>query len=155
ARGDWQGDMLGLRGAGLAVLGAVTLSAYHVIGRGLRAALPLPAYVLGVWSTAALALGLLAIALGSPLQAPRAAWPWLLALAVVPTIGGHGLVNSTLRVLPAPTVGLFLLGEPLGAALLAYFVLGEVPGPFTLGGGALVLLALAALVRGAGTGARS
>jgi drug/metabolite transporter (DMT)-like permease len=155
AAGDWQGDMLGLRGAGLALLGAVTLSAYHVIGRGLRAALPLPAYVLGVWTTAAVTLALFSLALGSPLRATRAAWPWLLALAVVPTICGHGLVNGALRLLPAPTVGLFLLGEPLGAALLAYFILGEVPGPFTLGGGAVVLLALAALIRGAGTGDRS
>jgi drug/metabolite transporter (DMT)-like permease len=127
---------------------------YHVVGRGLRGALPLPAYVLGVWTTAAATLALLCLAMGSPMRPPSAAWPWLFALAVVPTIGGHGLVNAVLRELPAPTVGLFLLGEPLGAALLAYFVLGEVPGPFTLGGGALVLLALAALVRGAGTGAR-
>jgi drug/metabolite transporter (DMT)-like permease len=154
AAGDWQGDVLGLRGAALALAGAVTLSAYHVIGRGLRAALPLRAYVLGVWSTAAVTLAVLCVALGSPLRPPRSAWPWLLALAVVPTIAGHGLVNGALRVLPAPTVGLFLLGEPLGAALLAYLVLGEVPGSFTLGGGALVLLALAALVRGTRPGAK-
>ena len=34
----------------------------------------------------------------------------------MPTLGGHGLVNLSLRRLPAPTVGLFLLGEPLGAS---------------------------------------
>lgn len=155
AAGDWQGDVLGLRGAALALAGAVTLSAYHVIGRGLRGALPLRAYVLGVWTIAAATLAILCLALGSPLRPPRTAWPWLVALAVVPTLAGHGLVNGALRVLPAPTVGLFLLGEPLGAALLAYFVLGEVPGLFTLGGGALVLLALAALVRGAAPGAKT
>jgi drug/metabolite transporter (DMT)-like permease len=155
ALGDWQGDVLGLRGAALALAGAVTLSAYHVIGRGLRAALPLRAYVLGVWSTAAVSLALLCVVLDSPLHPPRAAWPWLVALAVVPTIAGHGLVNGALRVLPAPTVGLFMLGEPLGAALLAYFVLGEAPGAYTLAGGALVLLALAALIRGAAGGEKA
>jgi drug/metabolite transporter (DMT)-like permease len=155
AAGDWQGDVLGLRGAALALAGALTLSVYHVIGRGLRMALPLRAYVLGVWGTAALTLAVLCFALGSPLRPPHASWPWLFALAVVPTIAGHGLVNGALRVLPAPTVGLFLLGEPLGAALLAYFVLGEVPGLFTLAGGALVLLALAALIRGSGPRAKA
>ena len=70
------------------------------------------------------------------------------ALALVPTVGGHGLVNRSLRLLPAPVVGLFLLGEPVGAALLALLFLGEVPGPWTLVGGLLVLAALGAVVRG-------
>jgi drug/metabolite transporter (DMT)-like permease len=70
----------------------------------------------------------------------------LVALALVPTLAGHGLVNRSLRLLPAPTVGLFLLGEPLCAALLAYFAFGETPGALTLAGGALVLAALALVV---------
>jgi drug/metabolite transporter (DMT)-like permease len=148
AAGDWTGDLGGLRGHGLALAGAATLSAYHVIGRGLRAALPLDAYILGVWATAAGTLALLCLGLASPLIPPPTAWPWLVALALVPTVCGHGLVNAALRHLPAPSVGLFLLGEPLGAALLALAFLGEVPGPWTLAGGVVVLLALALLVRG-------
>ncbi|PYQ50593.1 MAG: hypothetical protein DMF78_15355 [Acidobacteria bacterium] len=70
-----------------------------------------------------------------------------LALALVPTVLGHGLVNRSLRRIPAPTVGLFLLGEPLGASALAYAVFGEVPGPLTLAGGVLVLAALVVVVR--------
>jgi len=73
---------------------------------------------------------------------PPRTWLVFLALALVPTIGGHGLVNKALRSLPAPTVGLFLLGEPLGASLLALVVFGEAPGPWTLAGGAVVLAAL-------------
>ena len=71
------------------------------------------------------------------------AWLLFAALALVPTLAGHGLVNRSLRALPAPTVGLFLLGEPLGASALAWLVLDEVPGAWTLAGGAVVLLALA------------
>ena len=70
-----------------------------------------------------------------------------LSLALVPTVLGHGLVNRSLRCIPAPTVGLFLLGEPLGASALAYAVFGEVPGPLTLAGGVLVLAALVVVVR--------
>jgi drug/metabolite transporter (DMT)-like permease len=79
---------------------------------------------------------------------PPRTYAFLLALAVVPTLGGHGLVNRSLRLLPAPTVGLFLLGEPVGATTLAYLLFHEVPSVWTLAGGAVVLAALTLLVRG-------
>jgi drug/metabolite transporter (DMT)-like permease len=148
AYGDWTTGPRPLAGDLLALAGAVALSVYHVIGRGLRDALRLRAYVLGVWSTAALALAALAAAGGTSLGGYTVrTWLAFLALAVVPTLGGHGLVNRSLRVLPAPTVGLFLLGEPVGATLLAWLVLNEVPGPFTLVGGAVVLAALGLALR--------
>lgn len=149
AAGDWTGGAASLKGAGLALAGAVTLSLYHVIGRGLRHALPLKAYVLGVWGGAALTLALLAGALRAPLlDFSTRSFAFFLALAVVPTLGGHGLVNVALRLLPAPTVGLFLLGEPVGAGLLAYLILGETPLLLTLAGGALVVAALVAIILG-------
>jgi drug/metabolite transporter (DMT)-like permease len=143
AFGDWTGAPGSLLGNGLAVAGAVTVAVYQVVGRGLRNALPLNAYVLGVWGTAALALAGLARGFGVPLGGyPRRTWLVFLALALVPTIGGHGLVNKSLRSLPAPTVGLFLLGEPVLASLFAWLLFAEVPGFWTLTGGALVLAAL-------------
>jgi drug/metabolite transporter (DMT)-like permease len=91
---------------------------------------------------------LIVVAAGVPLvgYSPRTLLVFL-ALAVVPTIGGHGLVNRALRVLPAATVSLFMLGEPVGATLLAYGAFREVPSSWTLAGGAIVLAALAAVVR--------
>jgi hypothetical protein len=140
ALGDWTGSPGSLLGNGLAVAGAVTLAAYQVVGRGLRDALPLDAYVLAVWGTAALALLALALSFGVPLGGyPGRTWLLFVALAIVPTIGGHGLVNKSVRSLPAPTVGLFLLGEPVIASLLAWLLLREAPGPWTLAGGAVVL----------------
>ena len=148
AAGDWQSGPASLIGDALALAGAVTMSLYHVIGRGLREALPLPAYILGVWSTAAATLAVLAAAARVPLFGyPLPTLGAFLALALVPTVLGHGLVNRSLRRIPAPTVGLFLLGEPLGASALAYAVFGEVPGPLTLAGGVLVLAALVVVVR--------
>ena len=143
AFGDWTGSPGSLLGNGLAVAGAVTVALYQVIGRGLRDALPLNAYVLGVWGTAALALAGLARGFGVLLGGyPKRTWLLFVALALVPTIGGHGLVNKSLRSLPAPTVGLFLLGEPVIASLLAWLLFREAPGPWTLAGGAVVLAAL-------------
>jgi drug/metabolite transporter (DMT)-like permease len=149
AYGDWAAGPTPLLGDALALAGALTLSIYHVAGRGLRDALPLDAYVLGVWSIAALALAGLALAAGTPLGGHDArTLVVFLALAVVPTLGGHGLVNRSLRSLPAPTVGLFLLGEPVGATLLAWLLFGEQPGAWTLGGGGVVMAALALVVLG-------
>ena len=148
AAADWAQSATSLLGSGLALAGAVTLSAYHVIGRGLRDALPLPAYVLCVWAGAAATLGLLVGVAGVPITGyPARTFAWLLALAVVPTVFGHGLVNLSLRAFPAPTVGLFLLGEPVAAAALAYAVFDERPGALTLAGGLLVVTALAIVVR--------
>jgi len=146
AVGDWAGGSL--KGDALALAGALTLSLYHVAGRGLRQALPLSAYVLGVWGTAAFTIGCIALVAGVPLLGyPPRTVALFLALAVVPTLLGHGLVNRSLRRLPAPTVGLFLLGEPVVASLLAYLVFGERPGAWALAGGAVILGALAVVTR--------
>ena len=143
AFGDWTGSPGSLLGNGLALAGAMTLAIYQVVGRGLRDALPLNAYVLGVWSVAACVLAVLARSSGVVLGGyPVRTWVLFAALAIVPTIGGHGLVNKSLRSFPAPTVGLFLLGEPVLASILAWLVFREVPGPWTLAGGAIVLAAL-------------
>jgi drug/metabolite transporter (DMT)-like permease len=144
AVGDREASPGSLTGNLLALVGAVSLAVYTVVGRGLRAALPIGAYVLGVWATAAVTLGLLAGAFGVPFTGyDGRTWAALAALALVPTIGGHGLVNRSLRFLAAPTVGLFMLGEPVGASILAWLLFGEIPGPWTLVGGVIVLAALA------------
>ncbi len=150
ASSDWTGGgPAPLFGDALALLGAATLSIYHVIGRGLRAALPLLAYVQAVWTTAAACLAGLALVAAVPL------WPYpsrtllcFAALALVPTVAGHGLVNRSLRLLPASVVGLFMLGEPIGATILGHLFFGETPGPLTLAGGTVVLTALVLLVTG-------
>jgi drug/metabolite transporter (DMT)-like permease len=143
ALGERASSPASLFGNLLAVAGAVTLATYQVIGRGLRDALPLNAYMLAVWGSAVLTLAGLMAAFGTRFG-HYSVRTWLLftALAVVPTLGGHGLANRALRSLPAPTVGLFLLGEPVIASLLAFALFGETPGPATLAGGAVVLIAL-------------
>ena len=148
ALGDRGCSPASLFGNLLAVAGAVTLATYQVIGRGLRTALPLNAYMLSVWSTAMLALAGLMAAFGTRFGNYRVStWLAFTALAVVPTLGGHGLTNRALRSLPAPTVGLFLLGEPVIASLLAMALFGERPSTATLVGGAIVLAALGLVLR--------
>jgi len=144
ALGEGGSSPASLFGNLLALAGAVTLATYQVIGRGLRGTLPLNAYMLAVWGTAVVTLAALALKFGTPFGGfPPRTWLAFVTLAVVPTLGGHGLANRALRSLPAPTVGLFLLGEPVIASLLAFLVFGETPGTTTLVGGAVVLASLA------------
>ena len=144
ALGDRGSSPASLFGNLLAVAGAVTLATYQVIGRGLRATLPLNAYMLLVWGTATLTLAALVAGFGTRFAPfPPRTWLAFAALAVVPTLGGHGLTNRALRSLPAPTVGLFLLGEPVIASLLAILLFDETPSTSTLVGGAIILAALA------------
>lgn len=47
-------------------------------------------------------------------------------LAIVPMIFGHTLINYILAHYPASLATMISLGEPFGAGLLAYFILGQV-----------------------------
>lgn len=128
----------------LALLGAMAAAGYFLIGRQLRARLSLLAYVFPVYSTAALAL-LAAVGLGGAGVAPESpkVWLWLLLLAIGPQILGHSSLNWALRYLSATFVTIAVLGEAVGATLLAWWLLEEAPSAWSLVGGALVLSGIA------------
>ena len=130
----WLGDML-------ALLGAVTAAIYFVSGRRLRSALDLWAYV-GIVYGACLVVLLLLIAVTRAPLAPQASRELAIfaALALGPMLLGHTGLNWALKHSPAYVVNLTLLGEPIGATLIAAMLPGirEVPGPATFIGGAVV-----------------
>jgi drug/metabolite transporter (DMT)-like permease len=66
-----------------------------------------------------------------------------LLLALIPTVFGHTMFNYALKKVPAHIISTSVLGEPVGATILAYLLLpGEVPGPWIIVGGALVVAGL-------------
>jgi drug/metabolite transporter (DMT)-like permease len=70
---------------------------------------------------------------------PTQAYFWMILLALVPQLLGHSAFNWALAYLPASFVSVALLGEPVGSIILAYFILGQTPGPLNLLGCALIL----------------
>ena len=66
---------------------------------------------------------------------------------------GHTGLNWALKHSPAYVVNLTLLGEPVGATLIAAFLPGirEVPGILTLVGGTVVLAGILLAAQGAGS----
>ena len=131
-----------LLGDALAVVGAVTAALYYVAGRRLRATLDLWAYVGIVYGACFVTLALLALALRLPVwpQPPRQLAIFA-GLAIGPMMLGHTGMNYALRYMPAYVVNLTVLGEPVGATLLALLLPGiaEVPGAWTLAGGTVLL----------------
>ena len=126
----------------LALGGALTAAIYFVAGRRLRASLDLWPYVGLVYGTCLVVLIVLAMLAGAPLapQPPRELAIFA-ALALGPMLLGHTGLNWALKHSPAYLVNLTLLGEPVGATLIAALLPGirEVPTPATLLGGAVVL----------------
>ncbi len=127
----------------LALLGAITVACYMLIGRTLRQRFSLVVYIFLVYGVAAMVLLCLTLVGGSPLTGfPIPAYLYFLALAVVPQLFGHSTFNWALRYVPTAFVSLALLGEPVGTTILAYLILSEKPTLFKLFGAGLILVGL-------------
>jgi drug/metabolite transporter (DMT)-like permease len=132
-----------LYGDALALLGGLMLGIYILAGRRLRRSLDLVSYVTPVYATAAVVLLASSLALGVPLTGyTPTEYLIFLALALVPMIFGHTVYNWALRYVTAPIVSISLLGEPVGASILAYVLLGEQPGGWVAAGGAVTLMGI-------------
>lgn len=105
-----------------------------------------PLVLTGVTSVVGAAV-LVPFALAAGTAAPRdgVADGWLLYIGVVPTVVAYWLFYRGLRSTASEVAGVLTLLEPLTAALLAALVLHEALTPWALAGGALMLVAVAAL----------
>ena len=136
--GFLRGDAL--LGNFLALVGAWGLAAYLMIGRRLRGGMSLVPYIFVVYGVAAVALFAAMFASGQrPTGFSGMTYLWILLLALVPQLIGHSTFNWILRYVPATLVAITTMGEPVGSAVLAYFILQEIPAALTLLGGLLIL----------------
>ncbi len=112
----------------LALIGAISGGAYFTLGRISRHEMSLSKYLLTTYSTAGLVSLLFAIATGEKLMGfQSSSWIYLFLLALIPNVIGHSLLNLSLRFSTATTVTGSVLGEPIGATILAYFILSQHP----------------------------
>ena len=126
-----------LLGAVLAFLGAIGAGVYILAGRRLRQRMDLVPYATTVYAFAVLFLLLFSLLTSTSIVVSSNLAPILgilLLMAFVSQIGGHTMYNYALKHVSATVVSTSLLGEPIGASILAFLFLGEVPG--CPGGGA-------------------
>ncbi|BAL24422.1 DMT family transporter [Azoarcus sp. KH32C] len=133
----------------LALVGSWCFSAYLLIGRRLRAGLPLPAYVWLAYGTAALFLVAASQGSGAPLGGfSLSAWAVLGGMALGPQLLGHTAYNWSLRHVSATFVAVVTLGEPVGSAAMAFIIFGEGFAPLQFAGFALLLAGIYLAARG-------
>lgn len=153
--GDLTAGPAPLFGDVLALLAAVCGAAYFVAGRRLRARLGVWSYVGPVYALAGALTAAFMLLRGAPFGGwGGTTWAALAGLAAGPMLLGHTGFNWALKHVRAYVVSLVMLLEPVGATLIAVWVLGskEVPGAHTFVGGALALAGVALSLRaGAGT----
>jgi drug/metabolite transporter (DMT)-like permease len=124
----------------LALLGAIFAAGYFLIGRSLRQRLPLLVYVTIVYATCTVLLVPVMGASGVAFSGfSTKTWGMFVLMALVPQIMGHTVFNFVLRDLDPTVVTVGIMGEPIGASLLALAFFGEVPSWWTAVGGVLIL----------------
>lgn len=139
-----------LRGDLFAALGAAFAAAYIMTGRALRTGgsgwLP---YVTAVYSVSALLLVAGAAVAGESFGGYNGeTYLFFVLLALVPQLIGHSAINRSLGYLPAASVAIAILGEPVGATLLGIVFLDERPTLLQLSGATLVLAGVYIGLRG-------
>ncbi len=146
--GDYSRGGDSLFGDLMALLGALSVSGYILIGRVVRQKMPLFLYTFTVYLSSTVVLIFLDLVTGTPLF-PYAIREFIIffALAFFCTIGGHTVLNWALRWVEPAYISTAILGEPVFASLVALFILREVPSIYTLLGGAVVISGIYFFIR--------
>lgn len=134
------GSGAGLYGDVLALLAAIAVAVYTLIGRVVREKLSTTVYTYMVYSACAAVLVATCLVQGYSLFA----YGWSavivgLLLAVCSTILGHSIFSWCLKYFSPSFVSASKLCEPVVAAVMAGFLFGELPGWLQILGGLLIL----------------
>lgn len=124
----------------LALLGGVMAGIYLSLGRVLRRNKSTIAYSGSVYLTASVVLFTMAIISGRALTGYSFdMYILLLMIGIIPQLIGHTSFNWALKRSSAVNVSVLMLGEPIGATLLAVIFLREIPSGGELFGGVILM----------------
>lgn len=140
---DFQISGLALFGDILALLGAIMITSYFLIGQTIRRRLSLMTYTFLVYGVSTVTLFIYNVILRYSFVGYSASDWWIfLVLAIVPTFFGHTMFNWALKWLSTSTISMAIVFEPIGASILAYLVLGEKVTWLQFLGGTIVVFGL-------------
>lgn len=124
----------------MALMSGFLFAVYLMIGRSIRDEVAIWPYTVMISGIAAVILAITVTVSNIPFGGyPALDYMWFLLMALLPGIGGHGILNWALKYVKAPVVAISILGETVGASVLGYFLLHESLAWFQLLGGAMVL----------------
>lgn len=141
-------DPRSLFGNLLAVAGAVAAAGYWLIGRKLRAEMDTFPYVAVVYAACAVFTLALIVIFRTPMWGfTQHTYLLLIAIALFPQVVGHTSLNWALKYFSAAAVAVITLGEPIGASILAWLILGQTVTLLQMVGGAIILVGVALSLR--------
>jgi len=127
----------------LAFLGAIMASGYLMVGSKLREEMDVLPYISMVYTFSASFLLITSISLQVPFTGYKlSSYFYMVLLAIVPQLIGHTAFNWALKHLKASMVAITILGEPIGASILAYIIFRETIKSFQSVGIILIFLAI-------------
>lgn len=137
---DSQAQGAHLYGDVLALLAAVAVAVYVLIGKAVRSDLSTTVYTYVVYTACAVVLVLISALQGQKLFAyGESALIVGLLLAVFSTILGHSIFSWCLKYFSPSFVSASKLCEPVAASVLAGFLFGEIPDVLQVLGGVLII----------------
>ncbi len=141
--GDFATGGKALLGDALALCGSICAAVYLLLGRNLRRRLSLLSYIFVCYSSAAIILWIIVLFLGLPItgfNTTTVAAFW--GMALISQLIGHTSYNWALKWFSAGLIAVSLLGEPIGATILAYIIFDEGLTAYKIIGGAFILTAI-------------
>ncbi len=128
-------------GGALSLAGAITVAVYLIIGRRLRATMPVLPYIWLVYGCAGITLVIVTLLSGTQMSADitPTALLLILALAIFPQLIGHSSLNYAVGFFPATIVSMISQLEPIGSAILALIIFQELPLPLQIFGSLVIL----------------
>lgn len=142
--GDFKISGSALFGDILALIACALVTAYLMFGQSVRKRVSLITYTFVVYAISAITLFIYVLILGQPLMNyPTSDWLYFILLAIIPTLLGHTLFNWSIKWLSTSTISMAILLEPIGATILAYYLLNEKIMLTQILGGLIVMASLA------------
>ena len=145
--GDFKVNGSALYGDLLALIACALITAYLLFGQDVRKRLSLVTYTFVVYGISTITLFFYILFKGESFGPyPASEWMWFLLLALIPNLLGHTLFNWALKWVSTNVISIAILFEPVGAAILAYFVFGEYLSISQIVGGSVVLAGISLFI---------
>jgi drug/metabolite transporter (DMT)-like permease len=141
--GDFRVSGTALFGDILALLACALVTAYLMFGQSVRKRISLVTYTFVVYSISSIVLLLYVLIVGESLYPyPKNEWWIFILLALIPTLLGHTLFNWAIKWISTSIISMAILFEPVGATILAYYLLSEKVLFTQLLGGSIVIVGI-------------
>jgi len=128
----------------LALGGAITGGIYFAYGRIMRRHITLSVYTFVVYSSSVITLLAFMLIFNIPIFGYSIkSWTFFFLLALVPMMLGHTILNYLLKYFKVISITSAVLGEPIGATLLAMVIFNEIPTTLTVIGMVMTLSGIA------------